>query len=96
MGASSFAHVTAKSFPIRSAVLVKVRDEDTADAYAIHDNTIPSGSPGLRPHIHRHHEEAFYVLEGKLIVRVGPQKRYELLLVLDTVVALGYRLWHHG
>ena len=26
-----------------------------------------------RPHIHRDHEEAFYVLEGELTVRVGPR-----------------------
>src|SRR5215213_8263671 len=83
MGASSLAHTTAKSFPFQSnggRMVVKVRDEDTAGAYSIHDNTIPPGSPGPRPHIHRHHEEAFYVLEGELTVRVGPQKLYKLLL----------------
>jgi quercetin dioxygenase-like cupin family protein len=37
----------------------------------MYDNTIPAGSPGPRPHIHRDHEEAFYVLEGELTVRVG-------------------------
>jgi quercetin dioxygenase-like cupin family protein len=73
--------------PIGGRMVVKVRDEDTAGAYSIHDNTIPPGSPGPRPHIHRHHEEAFYVLEGELTVRVGPQKLYKLLLALDTVVA---------
>ena len=54
--------------------MVKVRDEDTAGAYSVHDNTIPPGSPGPRPHLHRYHEEAFYVLEGELTVRVGPRK----------------------
>ncbi len=57
--------------PIGGRMVVKVRDEDTSGAYSIHDNTIPPGSPGPRPHIHRHHEEAFYVLEGELTVRVG-------------------------
>ena len=57
--------------PVGGRMVVKVRDEDTAGAYSIHDNTIPAGAPGPRPHIHRHHEEAFYVLEGKLTVRVG-------------------------
>jgi mannose-6-phosphate isomerase-like protein (cupin superfamily) len=52
---------------------VKVRDEDTAGAYSMYDNTIPPGSPGPRPHVHRHHEEAFYVLEGELTVWVGPR-----------------------
>jgi quercetin dioxygenase-like cupin family protein len=59
--------------PIGGRMVIKVRDEDTASAYSIHDNTIPPGSPGPRPHIHRHHEEAFYVLEGELTVRVGPR-----------------------
>jgi quercetin dioxygenase-like cupin family protein len=60
--------------PIGGRMVAKVRDEDTGGAYSIHDNTIPPGSPGPRPHIHRHHEEAFYVLEGELIVRVGQRK----------------------
>jgi quercetin dioxygenase-like cupin family protein len=60
--------------PIGGRMVVKIRDEDTVGAYSIHDNTIPPGSPGPRPHIHRHHEEAFYVLEGELTVRVGQRK----------------------
>ena len=59
--------------PVGGRMVVKVRDEDTAGAYSMYDNTIPPGSPGPRPHIHRDHEEAFYVLEGELTVRVGPR-----------------------
>ncbi len=55
-------------------MVVKLRDEDTAGAYSVHHNTIPPGSPGPRPHIHRRHEETFYVLEGELSVRVGSRK----------------------
>lgn len=57
--------------PIGGRMMVKVRDEDTTGAYSVHENTIPPGSPGPRPHIHRNHEEAFYVLEGELTVRAG-------------------------
>lgn len=57
--------------PIGGRMVVKVRDEDTASAYSIHDNTILPGSPGPRPHLHRYHEEAFYVLEGELTIRTG-------------------------
>ena len=60
--------------PIGGGMVVKIRDGDTAGAYSVHDNTIPPGSPGPRPHFHRHHEEAFYVLEGELTVRVGSSK----------------------
>ncbi len=60
--------------PIGGAMTVKVCDEHTAGAYSVHDNTIPPGAPGPRPHLHRDHEEAFYVLEGELTVRVGPRR----------------------
>jgi quercetin dioxygenase-like cupin family protein len=60
--------------PIGGGMVVKLRDEDTAGAYSVYDNTIPPGSPGPRPHIHRQHEETFYVLEGELTVRVGSRK----------------------
>lgn len=59
--------------PLGGQMGLKIRDEDTRGAYSIHNNTIPPGSSGPRPHIHRHHEEAFYVLEGELTVRVGPR-----------------------
>ena len=57
--------------PIGGRMVTKVRDGDTAGAYCVYDNFIPAGSPGPRPHLHRHHDEAFYVLEGRLTVRVG-------------------------
>lgn len=57
--------------PIGGRMMVKLRDEDTIGAYSIYDNTIPPGSPGPLPHIHRNHDETFYVLEGELTVRVG-------------------------
>jgi len=60
--------------PIGGAMVVKIRDEYTEGAYSVHDNTIPPGSPGPRPHLHRRHEEAFYVLQGELTVRVGSRK----------------------
>ena len=59
--------------PIGGQMVAKVRDEYTGGAYSIHDNVIPPGSPGPRPHLHRHHEEAFYVIEGELTLRVGPR-----------------------
>ena len=40
----------------------------------MHDNIIPAGSPGPLPHLHRNHEETFYVLEGELTVRVGERR----------------------
>ena len=60
--------------PIGGQMVVKVRDEDSGGSYSIHDNVIPAGSPGPLPHLHRGHEETFYVLEGELTVRVGARK----------------------
>jgi mannose-6-phosphate isomerase-like protein (cupin superfamily) len=60
--------------PIGGGMVVKVRDGDTGGAYSIHDNVIPAGSPGPLPHLHRDHEETFYVLEGELTVRVGTRE----------------------
>jgi quercetin dioxygenase-like cupin family protein len=59
--------------PIGGRMATKLRDEHTAGSFSVHDNTIPAGSPGPRPHIHRAHEETFYVVEGELTVRVGPR-----------------------
>lgn len=59
--------------PIGGRMVAKVRDGDTGGAYSVHDNTIPPGSPGPKPHLHRDHDEAFYVLEGELTVRTGPR-----------------------
>src|SRR5215218_9359995 len=57
--------------PIGGRMMVKVRDGDTGGSFSVHDNFIPAGSPGPRPHLHRDHEETFYVLEGELTARVG-------------------------
>jgi quercetin dioxygenase-like cupin family protein len=59
--------------PIGGRMVVKLRDEHTGGSFSVHDNTIPAGSPGPRPHIHRDHEETFYVIDGELTVRVGPR-----------------------
>ncbi|MEP7188839.1 MAG: cupin domain-containing protein [Roseiflexaceae bacterium] len=56
--------------PIGGRMVIKALAQDTG-GYTLHENILPAGSPGPRPHIHRHHEEAFYVLEGELTMRVG-------------------------
>jgi mannose-6-phosphate isomerase-like protein (cupin superfamily) len=59
--------------PLGGKMVVKLHDADSGGAYSIHDNVIPAGSPGPRPHIHRHHDEVFYVLEGQISVQIGMQ-----------------------
>ena len=60
--------------PIGGRMVLKVRDGDTGGSFSVHDNIIPAGSPGPLPHLHRNHEETFYVLEGGLTVRVGKRE----------------------
>ena len=60
--------------PIGGRMMLKVRDGDTGGSFSVHDNIIPAGSPGPLPHLHRNHEETFYVLEGELTVRVGERR----------------------
>jgi mannose-6-phosphate isomerase-like protein (cupin superfamily) len=56
--------------PIGGRMILKALDQETGGAYSCHENILPPGSPGPRPHIHHNHEEAFYVLEGALTMRV--------------------------
>jgi mannose-6-phosphate isomerase-like protein (cupin superfamily) len=57
--------------PIGGRMVIKASDQATGGSYSLHENILPAGSSGPRPHIHRHHEESFYVLEGELTMRVG-------------------------
>jgi len=51
------------------AYTIKAAREETGGAYSLIESTITGGGPP--PHIHLTEEEAFYVLEGKLEVRIG-------------------------
>lgn len=59
--------------PIGGRMVIKASDRDTGGGYSLHENILPAGSPGPLPHIHRNHEESFYVLEGQLTMRIGPR-----------------------
>jgi mannose-6-phosphate isomerase-like protein (cupin superfamily) len=58
--------------PIGGRMVIKASAQDTG-GYSLHENILPARSPGPLPHIHRNHEESFYVLEGELTMRVGPR-----------------------
>lgn len=57
--------------PIGGRMVLKASDQDTGGAYSLHENILPPQSAGPRPHIHHNHDEAFYVLEGELTMRIG-------------------------
>jgi mannose-6-phosphate isomerase-like protein (cupin superfamily) len=49
---------------------LKAGESDTGGAYSLWESVIPPGD-GPWPHIHHNHEEAFYLLEGELEMRLG-------------------------
>lgn len=57
--------------PIGGQMVIKASDWQTGGSFSLHENILPAGSPGPRPHIHRDYEEAFYVLAGELTIRIG-------------------------
>jgi mannose-6-phosphate isomerase-like protein (cupin superfamily) len=60
--------------PIR--LTVKEDGTRTRGTLAIVEFEVASGAPTPPPHIHRAHEEAFYILEGDLEFLVGTEKMY--------------------
>jgi quercetin dioxygenase-like cupin family protein len=45
------------------------------DELLLSESSYPADESGPRPHIHRQHADAFYILEGGLAFRVGSQQR---------------------
>jgi quercetin dioxygenase-like cupin family protein len=45
------------------------------DELLLSETTLKSGAPGVKPHIHREHADAFYVLEGALDFHVAGEQR---------------------
>ena len=57
--------------PGHPVIVPKLLAADTGGAYSLLEMTIRGGGPPL--HIHRGEEEAFYVLDGAVKVRLGDQ-----------------------
>jgi mannose-6-phosphate isomerase-like protein (cupin superfamily) len=56
--------------PTGQQMTVKIGGEASQGAYSLIEYSHSPGAPGPPPHIHRHHEEAFYVIEGELTLAV--------------------------
>jgi quercetin dioxygenase-like cupin family protein len=52
-----------------------VRIKAGLDAIAVTETRYEPGEPGPEPHIHRGHTDAFYVLEGALDLKLGPERK---------------------
>jgi quercetin dioxygenase-like cupin family protein len=53
------------------AHLFKLTGQDTGGRLGLEEFVLPPGTVGARPHIHKAHDEYFYVLSGRLTVTTG-------------------------
>src|SRR5579862_5719861 len=60
---------------VGSTIMIAAGTEDTGGAFALLDYELAPGFAGLPPHVHQHEDEAAYVLEGQLLVRLGASER---------------------
>jgi len=57
--------------PTGQSMTVKVSGAASRGAYSLIEYSHAPGAPGPPAHLHREHEEAFYVLEGELTLEAG-------------------------
>ena len=53
---------------------IKVFGEDTDGAFTVLEGFLPPETEGPPRHLHRAHEESFYVLEGTLWLQIGDEE----------------------
>lgn len=59
------------SGPAGQRGVIKISGVASRGAYSFIEYSQPAGAPELPAHLHRDHEEAFYVIEGELMLAVG-------------------------
>ncbi|MGZ4167288.1 MAG: cupin domain-containing protein [Solirubrobacteraceae bacterium] len=55
------------------SIHIRVRSKDTGGTFGLVEQVIPAGYPGPALHVHPEFEETFYVLEGRIAMRVGDE-----------------------
>jgi mannose-6-phosphate isomerase-like protein (cupin superfamily) len=53
------------------SIAVRLRREETGGQLGLIEQVVPGGYPGPAMHVHPDFDETFYVVEGKLVFRVG-------------------------
>ncbi len=62
------------ALPDRGAdAALKAAGEQTGGLFSLVESAPAPGEPGLAPHLHRHSDEALYVLAGRIRVRLGSE-----------------------
>ena len=59
--------------PSGATILFKAWGERTSGGFDLAEFVTEPGVPGPKPHVHRQHEELFYVVEGQFDFLVGDQ-----------------------
>jgi mannose-6-phosphate isomerase-like protein (cupin superfamily) len=57
--------------PTGQQMTVKISGTASRGAYSLIEYSHAPGAPGPPPHLHREHEEAFFVIEGELTLAIG-------------------------
>ena len=52
-------------------IVIKATSEDTAGSFFLSETSLEGGFPGPPPHTHETLHDMFYVLEGRLTMRLG-------------------------
>jgi mannose-6-phosphate isomerase-like protein (cupin superfamily) len=55
------------------SIHIRVRSEDTGGRLGLVEQVIPAGFPGPALHVHPEFEETFYVLDGRIAMRLGDE-----------------------
>jgi len=58
-----------------NTIVIPAGAEDTHGTFALLDYELAPGATGLPPHSHQDEDEATYVLEGQVLVRLGDSER---------------------
>ena len=86
------------SLPDRGAIVtLKATGTDTGGNFSVVESAPDPGAPGLPLHRHRRSDEALYVLEGDVTVRVGG-RRWSLAAGSFVCIPRGtaHRFWNPG
>jgi len=79
-----------------AGVTVKASQAETGGVCTVWEGRVGPGTVGAGPHYHRGRDEFFYVLEGELVLRIGPDPDKDLHVAPAGTFAFVPRNTIHG
>jgi mannose-6-phosphate isomerase-like protein (cupin superfamily) len=55
------------------SIHIRVRSEDSDGRFGLIEQVVPAGYPGPALHVHPQFDETFYIVEGRIALRVGDE-----------------------